>query len=109
VLLYFRSNRGQRRAEGGSDAWSDLQNVADPLEGVEDEETAELSQFYRNALELVHAEFEEHTWRAFWLTVVEDRTPADLADELGMTPAAVRQAKSRVLRRLKQEVGDLLA
>ena len=109
VLLYFRCNRGRRRAEGGSDAWTDLQNVTDPLAGVEDEAAAELSQFYRNALELVRAEFEERTWRAFWLTVVEDRTPADITAELDMTPAAIRQAKSRVLRRLKQEVGDLLA
>jgi RNA polymerase sigma-70 factor (ECF subfamily) len=30
-----------------------------------------------------------------------------IAAEMGTTPAAVRQAKSRVLRRLKQVVGDL--
>jgi hypothetical protein len=41
--------------------------------------------------------------------VVEGRTPAALADELNMTPAAIRQAKSRVLRRLKLEMGELLA
>jgi RNA polymerase sigma-70 factor (ECF subfamily) len=29
-----------------------------------------------------------------------------VAADLGVTPAAVRQAKSRVLRRLKEEVGD---
>ena len=34
--------------------------------------------------------------------------PTTLAEELGTTPAAVRQAKSRVLRRLKQEMGDVL-
>jgi hypothetical protein len=31
-----------------------------------------------------------------------------LADQLQMSPASIRQAKSRVLRRLKREVGDLL-
>jgi RNA polymerase sigma-70 factor, ECF subfamily len=39
----------------------------------------------------------------------DKRTPADVGAELGMTPAAIRQAKSRVLRRLKQELGELLA
>jgi RNA polymerase sigma-70 factor, ECF subfamily len=44
----------------------------------------------------------------FWRTTVEDRAPVDLAAELGVTPAAVRKAKSRVLRRLKEEFGELI-
>jgi RNA polymerase sigma-70 factor (ECF subfamily) len=44
----------------------------------------------------------------FWRTVVQGYSPPALAQELGVTPAAVRQAKSRVLRRLKQEMGELL-
>jgi RNA polymerase sigma-70 factor (ECF subfamily) len=82
--------------------------VADPLPGPDAEETAENSQLYRRALEQVRSEFEAHTWQAFWRTAIEDRSPATLAGELGMTPAAIRQAKSRVLRRLKQEMGELL-
>jgi hypothetical protein len=31
-----------------------------------------------------------------------------VAEGLGMTPAAVRKCKSRVLLRLRQQVGDLL-
>jgi hypothetical protein len=34
--------------------------------------------------------------------------PAALSEELGMTPAAIRQAQSRRLRRLKEEMGELL-
>jgi RNA polymerase sigma-70 factor (ECF subfamily) len=56
----------------------------------------------------VRGDFEEKTWQAFWLTVVEGRLAATLTRDLGMLPASIRQAKSRVLRRLKQEVGDLL-
>jgi RNA polymerase sigma-70 factor (ECF subfamily) len=63
---------------------------------------------YRRALELVRAEFEPRTWELFWLTAVEGRPPVDVAAERGLTPAAVRQAKSRVLRRLREEVGDLI-
>jgi RNA polymerase sigma-70 factor (ECF subfamily) len=56
------------------------------------------------ALDLIRGEFEERTWRAFWLTAVEDRIPKEVALELGMSPGAVRVAKSRVLRRLREEL-----
>jgi RNA polymerase sigma-70 factor (ECF subfamily) len=56
----------------------------------------------------VRGDFEERTWQAFWQTAIEGQPPADLAGPLGMTPTAIRQAKARVLRRLKQEMGDLL-
>jgi RNA polymerase sigma-70 factor (ECF subfamily) len=108
VLLHFRRNRGRPLAEGGPDAQARLEDVADPLPAPDEDEAAEVSQFYRRALEQVRPEFEERTWQAFWLTVIEGRSPAALASELGMTPAGVRQAKSRVLRRVKQEVGDLI-
>ena len=52
--------------------------------------------------------FEERTWQAFWLTAVHGRTPPTLTKELGMTVGNIRQAKSRVLRLLKEELGDLL-
>jgi RNA polymerase sigma-70 factor (ECF subfamily) len=108
MLLLFRRNQGRPQAAGGSDAWHDLQEVADPLPGPGEEESVEMGRLYAQALELVRGEFEERTWQAFWLTVVEDREPAALAAELGMTPNNIRQAKSRVLRRLREEVGDLL-
>jgi RNA polymerase sigma-70 factor (ECF subfamily) len=109
VLLHVRRNRGRPQAVGGSDAWQNLQAVADPLAVEDVDEQAELGQLYRRAVEQVRGEFEERTWQAFWLTTIEDRLPDALVDVLGMTPAAIRQAKSRVLRRLKQEMGELIA
>jgi RNA polymerase sigma-70 factor (ECF subfamily) len=108
LLMHHRRQQGRPRAEGGSDAWKDLQAIADPLAGADEEESLQIGQVYRRALELVRGEFEERTWQAFWLSAVESRSPSALAAELGMTPAAIRQARSRVLRRLKQETGDLL-
>lgn len=60
------------------------------------------------ALELIRRKFQERTWRAFWLTAVEDRALKEVAIELGMSPGAIRVAKSRVLRRLREELGDSL-
>jgi DNA-directed RNA polymerase specialized sigma24 family protein len=56
---------------------------------------------------LIRNEFEERTWQALWRTTVDGRSPAEVAGELNMTAGAVRVAKSRVLRRLRQELGDL--
>jgi RNA polymerase sigma-70 factor (ECF subfamily) len=39
---------------------------------------------------------------------VEGQAPAEIAADLGMTAAAVRKAKSRVLLRLREEIGDLI-
>jgi RNA polymerase sigma-70 factor (ECF subfamily) len=108
ILQLYRRYRGQPQATGGSDALHDLQDVADPLPGPGEEESLEIDLLYRRALELVRGEFAERTWQAFWMTVVEGREPAMLTEELHMTVNNIRQAKSRVLRRVREEVGDLL-
>ena len=105
---HFRRVAREPQAAGGSSARRQLEAVVDPAAGPdEDDPPAELNALYRRALELVRGEFEGRTWVAFWQVAVDGRRPADVAADLGMTPAAVRQAKSRVLRRLKAEIGDL--
>jgi RNA polymerase sigma-70 factor (ECF subfamily) len=108
VLLFYRRTQQQIRGEGGSARFDQLQEVPDPLTGSDAEEQAEVSQVYRRALAHVRGDFEERTWQAFCRTVLDGRSPAALTAELGMTAVAIRQAKARVLRRLKEEVGDLL-
>jgi RNA polymerase sigma-70 factor (ECF subfamily) len=108
IASSVRRVQQQAQASGGSTALKRLEQVADPLTDQDDDSPEQISGLYRRGLELVRSEFEERTWQAFWLTAVEDRSPAAVAAQLGVTPAAVRQSKSRVLRRLKEEVGDLI-
>lgn len=49
----------------------------------------------------------EITWRAFWLTAVENRPPADVAKQLELSVGAVYAAKCRVLQRLRLSVGEI--
>jgi DNA-binding HxlR family transcriptional regulator len=44
---------------------------------------------------------------SFWRTAIEGGSPVDVAADLGVSPAAVRMARSRVLRRLKEAFGEL--
>lgn len=62
----------------------------------------------RRALQLMQSDFEERTWKAFWQHVVDRQPAANVAAALGMSPKAVYLAKSRVLRRLRQELAGLL-
>ena len=53
-------------------------------------------------------EFQPTTWQACWEHVVTGRPAAAVAQQLGITVNAVYLAKSRVLRRLRQELEGLL-
>jgi RNA polymerase sigma-70 factor, ECF subfamily len=105
ILDYYRQRGTGVAAQGGTVFLEQLLQVAEQ-ELPEDTEE-DLSGLYHRALELVRSEFEARTWDAFWRVTIDGQTPADIAAELGVTPAAVRKAKSRVLFRLRQEVGDL--
>jgi RNA polymerase sigma-70 factor (ECF subfamily) len=109
LLDHYRRRDRQVAGDGGSDALVRLQEVAASTILPEDEDTAgETGGLYRRALELIRSEFEERTWQMFWRTLIDERSPVDVAAEMGVTPAAVRKAKSRVLHRLKEHFGDLL-
>ena len=58
-------------------------------------------------LEVIRDDFQEHTFQAFWRTAVDGRSAVDVADELGMTPEAVRAARYRVLKRLREELEEM--
>lgn len=59
------------------------------------------------AMDRIKGEFQEKTWRAFWLTAVEGAAAADASRQVGISPGAVYVAKSRVLQRLKEEVESI--
>jgi RNA polymerase sigma-70 factor (ECF subfamily) len=65
------------------------------------------TQLAARALDLMRNEFEEPTWRACFECTVNDRPAAEVARELGLSVNAVYVAKSRVLRRLRQELDGL--
>jgi RNA polymerase sigma-70 factor (ECF subfamily) len=110
VYDHFRRLGREPGAAGGTDAQRRLTQVSAPQssEASSSDDQAAEQRLYFRVLELIRNEFEERTWHAFWLTAVEDRSPSAVADELSMSPGAVRVAKSRVLHRLREELGDLM-
>ncbi|MCA9050327.1 MAG: sigma-70 family RNA polymerase sigma factor [Planctomycetaceae bacterium] len=56
-----------------------------------------------HVIRIIQADCGERRWRAFWMTVGLEMQPTAVAEELGMTPGAVRQAKYSICRRLRDE------
>ncbi|HVS37891.1 MAG TPA: sigma-70 family RNA polymerase sigma factor [Gemmataceae bacterium] len=105
---HFRRAHDRAVAAGGSDAQRWLLAVPAAPEEEDAEEAGLLHQQVRRAVEALRGEFEPRTWQAFWKVQMEGESTADVGAELDMTAAAVRKAKLRVLRRLREELGDLL-
>jgi RNA polymerase sigma-70 factor (ECF subfamily) len=105
---HFRRRGKEPAGAGGSAAQARMAQMPAPVRPEEEgaEREAERRLFDR-ALELIRDEFESRTWQAFRRTAVEGRSPKDVGAELAMSPGAVRVAKSRVLQRLREELGDL--
>jgi RNA polymerase sigma-70 factor (ECF subfamily) len=55
----------------------------------------------------VMAEADPTHWKAFWETAVEERAPADVAAELGLTPGYVCVIKLRVARKLRERLAEM--
>jgi RNA polymerase sigma-70 factor (ECF subfamily) len=111
VLAFWRGRDRHPEPPGGSDALHRLHEIpapdADLAEDAEEQEQS--SALFHRALSLLRSEFEPRTWQAFWRVTVDNQSSADVAGELGMSANAVRMAKSRVLRRLREELGDLVS
>ncbi len=109
VIDGLRRQKKSPQALGGSTAAAMFQSLEDFASVPEDEpsEANHIRDLVHRALLQVQSEFEPTTWQAFWRTVV-DGLPSDLvAADLNVTPAAIRQSRSRILRRLRQQLGDL--
>jgi RNA polymerase sigma-70 factor (ECF subfamily) len=110
VADHFARQGRSPGAVGGSEAYRQLLEVAEAQETptsvvlTPSEEVLVL----RQAMAIVQPEFEQQTWQAAFRTIIDGRTATEIAEDLSMTPAAVRKAKSRVLQRLRAEMEGLL-
>lgn len=105
---YRRIGQGSSPAQGGADAYRMFLEVPAPgLGDAEESSDFDVEGILRRALEMVRGEFEDRSWQAFWRAAVEGHAPAEIAIDLGVSPAAVRQSKSRILRRLKEVMGEI--
>lgn len=109
ILVNKWRERGRRLAARSAEAGAAGLVLAPTPDATEEIDEAEYRMYLVDrALQLMRAEFQPTTWRACWEYIVAGRPAAEVAAELGVTINAVYLAKSRVLRRLRQELAGIL-
>jgi RNA polymerase sigma-70 factor (ECF subfamily) len=102
-------SRGRRPAVGMDQAEGFLEQLADPDSELARQWDREHDEHVvQKLLAAVKSDFNPTTWEAFRRLALDGLPAARVAQELGMPENAVLLAKSRVIRRLRQEAGDLL-
>jgi len=97
--------RSQQASAGGPEAGQEM--IASFPEPSAADEADEHAIVLHAALEQIRPDFDAHNWQAFYRTAIRQEAAADVAADLGLTPGAVRQAKFRILRRLRRELDGL--
>jgi RNA polymerase sigma-70 factor (ECF subfamily) len=106
---YWRAIGANTQASGGSGATAALQQIADPASDLNRQWDEEHDRYVLGCLlDLVEGEFEPATLQAFRRLAVDGAGGAEVAEELGMSVAAVYRAKSRVLQRIRHEAEGLI-
>lgn len=110
IADHWRKQARNPRAIGGTDAHRRLQELGETVGAALHGAVSggiERTGLLHRAVQCVRNEFETKTWELFSQAVFESRQVADIASQYSVSPSAVRQAKSRVLRRIRAELQSL--
>lgn len=107
VFNFLSARRIRPQAAGDTATNQMLNSHPDEAETSETWEIEYQRRLASLAMDKIKSEFQDNTWRAFWLTAVEGVSASEAASQVGLSTGAVYVAKSRVLARLKEEV-DLM-
>lgn len=89
---------------GDSAVQRSLAQVPDRSSDEEILEREYQKQVFRIAARRVEPEFAKDTWAAFWLSTVEEQPIDVVAEKLGKKIGSIYAARSRIIRRLKEEI-----
>lgn len=108
VQDHFRRTVGHLKPIGGSENHRQLHELAaaQPSDDLSSDRS-ESRRLHLGILNVVQAEFEHKTWEMFWRLAAEGHAAREVADEFGVSPSAVRLAKSRILARIREELSGL--
>ena len=104
ITDFYRRRKSRRETELNDNLFA----LADISEADLWDDLSYQQSLVRRALELLRSEFQDVTWQAGYAQLVENRTAAETARDLGISVNAAYIAKSRLLARLRDELDDLL-
>jgi RNA polymerase sigma-70 factor (ECF subfamily) len=109
--VWSQGKRRRRQPDPGQRDATDryFEQLADPHGDLAQQWDRDHDQHvFQKLLALVQPDFSATAWEAFCRFGRQGQPAAQVAEELGVSVNAVLQAKSRILRRLRQEAGNLL-
>ena len=97
------------RQKADRDPAQTVDEMLDPNGELEQQWEREHDEYVtQRLLDLLRPDFADSTWQAFLRQVIDEASPTEVAAELGITVNAAVIAKSRVLRRLRDEIRGLV-
>ncbi len=94
------------QASGDSALQRTLDQLADRSDEAEVLQREYQKERFRAAARRIEREFAEDTWQAFWLSTVEEQPIEQVAKKLGKQTGSVYAARSRIMRRLREEIDN---
>lgn len=107
AIINALSRRPVDRAAGGSSVQELLREQPDDPESDAQIEREYRRELYLRAAQIVRGDVEPDTWRAFEITVIEDRGIDEAALELDKSVGTIYAARSRIMRRLREAIREL--
>ena len=105
VKDYYRRKKKTEAAEGVAqefDAYYEEDSDAEP----NPQQVTKI--LMERAIRMIQDDYDPKTWAAFQAVTVNGRLPADVAVEIGISVGSVYVAKSRILKRLREELAGLI-
>ena len=108
IIRLQQRRKKQPTATGDSETFRLIANQPDAHDDVQDYWDREYQSHLINwAADKIQGQFRAETWQAFWQTSVLERSPQEVASELGMSVGSVYVAKSRVMKRLAEKIQEI--
>jgi RNA polymerase sigma-70 factor (ECF subfamily) len=108
AIINALSRRPRDHGAGGTSVQELLaEQPEDDGESAAEIELEYRRELYLQAARVVRGDVEPETWRAFELTVIENRPIDAAAVELGKPVGVIYAARSRIMRRLRDAVREL--
>jgi len=109
IRNWFRDCQYRPQAGGGSAFAERLAELESPEGALSRRWDLEHDEHVvARAMQLIEHDFAPTTWQAFCRHVIENEPAAQVAQELGLSLNSVLLAKSRILKRLRQELNGLV-
>jgi RNA polymerase sigma-70 factor, ECF subfamily len=106
VIKFMTQARRVVTPTGGSEALDFLHQQEQPFDpAAEQKYEYELIVW---AAERVRAEFAASSWQAFWDTMIQQRSVTEVAKELGISPGSIYMSRSRIIKRLREIIAEVM-